>query len=727
MNSELPTLLAAGGIGSAMIAGIATWERKQRLVMRRSMKRHSLIFPMSLDPTAAKLGLSALTGLPLGTELVFEVSVTHTGITHALFVPQAVEASVMSGLTAAIPALRITEESPERSGTSRVALRVYLPTPSVLAGENPGGTLRILAGLALAEGETVAVRWGVSPAAPTTLRTPEPMDRAAKEVELAWRQKTKVSAGFQIAGLVVVAASSSSRARAIVGQVSTILRTQRGPVGGLRLTSERSGRSMASLPHPSRASGWANAVETLPLLMWPLGEAIPGVQVGAARELRVPAHVPRVGGLRLMTGRDRGGKKRPVVLSTEAGTMHLGLFGKTGSGKSSVLGRVVLDSLAAGEGGVLIDPKDLTDELVDRVPAADADRVVVLNPLANVAVGLDLFGSGDTTLRSDTILSALKGVSDGWGPRIDQYLRLGLNTVATGLPDPVLSDWLRLYSDSALRAAAIAKLDDPIAIAEWRTYNALSPAEQAQFIIPAASRISNLLSRPALRGVLNQPRPKLNIGRLLQERKWLLISANPGVLGEPAAYLLTSIAAYLTWAAVESRATVAPEHRHPVRLVLDELQSLASLPIGLETFFERTRSMNCGVVCATQAASRLPESVRQSLFGNVSSLLTFAAGADEAARLAREFPGLNTEDVMSLGRYECALRLNTAGLGSGSAVVTGHTEPLPPKTGQAQTIRRRTAKRYGCDRREIEAELRQRIEGRPGQDNDSLGRTRRAS
>jgi hypothetical protein len=728
MNSELPTLIVAGGIGSAMLAGIAFHEYQQTQAMRGSMVRHSLRFPMSLDPAAARLSLSALTGLPPGTELVFEVSATSSGIRHAVYVPQAVKASVVSGLTAAIPALRITEEPLQQGGSSRIALRAYLPTPSALAGEDPGATLRMLAGLSLTEGEVVSVRWGVCPAAPGALKTPEPLDRAGREVERVWRQKTKVSAGFRLAGLALVKAESGARARALVGQVSTILRTQRGPVGGLRLTSERSGRSMASLPYPPRRSGWANAVETLPLLMWPLGEAVPGVDVGAARELRVPTHVPRTGGLRLMTGRDSGGRARPVVLSDEAASMHLAIFGPTGSGKSSVLARVVLDSLAAGQGGVLIDPKDLTGDILDRVPAEFADRVVVLDPLADPVVGLDIFGAGDDpNLRSDTILSALKGISDGWGPRIDQFLRLGLNAAAAALPDPVISDWLRLYSDASLRAAAVAKLDDPIAISEWRTYNALSAAEQTQFIIPAASRISNLLSRPALRGVLNQPRPKLNIGRLLEERKWLLISVNPGVLGEPVAYFLTAIAAYLTWAAVESRARVAPERRHPVRLVLDELQSLASLPIGLETFFERTRSMNCGVVAATQAASRLPESTRQSLFGNVGSLLTFKAGADEAARLARELPGLSAEDVMSLGRYECALRLNTAGLGSGSAVVTGHTEPLPPVTGQAAGIRARTAERYGRDRREVEAELRRRIEGEPGQDDGSVGRSRRVS
>ena len=65
-------------------------------------------------------------------------------------------------------------------------------------------------------------------------------------------------------------------------------------------------------------------------------------------------------------------------------------------------------------------------------------------------------------------------------------------------------------------------------------------------------------------------------------------------------------------------------------------------------------------------------------------------------------------------------------LDGGSAVITGHTEPLPPATGMGARIRQLSAERYGRDPREIEQELRLR-----GQDNDDenggYGRTGRAA
>jgi len=133
------------------------------------------------------------------------------------------------------------------------------------------------------------------------------------------------------------------------------------------------------------------------------------------------------------------------------------------------------------------------------------------------------------------------------------------------------------------------------------------------------------------------------------------------------------------------------------------------------------------VVAATQGLARLPESVRNSLLGNVGSLLTFRAGADEAARLARELPGLAASDIMGLRRFECAARVNTGSLGGGSAVVTGRTEGPPPRIGHADAIRAMSALRYGTDPREVEEELRRRIASPQTSRKGQLGQVRRAT
>lgn len=723
MNADLtPAVFAASG-GSALITVIMAREHRLDAAMRRDRARLSARFPVSLDPAKARAALAGLSGLPDRVELVASVVASAEEIRHHLLVPSTT--TVLSGLVATMPGLRLVETSPP-TGTATLAMRLFVPTPTLLRTDEVEASSRaLLSGLAtLRDSEQVVISWALRPGTPRPAFTRDPENRETKELARLWRTKL-AEPGFAASGLVLVRAAGSARARELLDHVADCVRSRRGRTPGVRGTVGRGNRSMASLPRTTRSSGWLSASELLPLLGFPLGDDIfPGVEVGASRELLVPSGVARQG-RRLFAGRDPVGT-RPVALSAESALHHVAVVGPTGSGKSVVLARGVLDDLGAGYGGVLIDPKaDLIDEVLNRVPAADRDRIVVLDPAAGGPVpGLDLFGAGDPDLRSEVILSVLRGISEGWGPRIDQYLRLGLRTVAD-LPNPVLSDWLRLYSDAGLRRTAIARVRDPIRRAEWQSYEALSAAEQYQHIAPAISRITTLLSRPALRAVLNQPEPKLDIGRLLAERKWLMVSLAPGTLGESAAHLLGAITTYLVWAAIEKRVEIPAALRRPVFLYFDELQSVSHLPVGLELFFERTRGLGCGVVVATQALARLPESTRASLTGNVASLVTFRASHDEATRISRELPGLSPQDVMSLGRFEVGARVFSAGRDSGVAIVTGHTEPLPPAGNGARAIRARSAELYGCDPRDVERELLRRIEGGESADDGPVGRVGR--
>jgi hypothetical protein len=383
----------------------------------------------------------------------------------------------------------------------------------------------------------------------------------------------------------------------------------------------------------------------------------------------------------------------------------------------------VLDDLAAGYGGVLVDPKsDLVQSVLDRVPAEQADRVVVLDPATPGPVpGLDLFSVGDPDLRSDVVLGALGVIfKDSWGVRTDTYLRLGLRSLAE-LKSPTLTDWLRLFTDAAFRRSVVARLRDPLLVAAWHSYEELSGAERHQHIAAPMSKVMNLLARPAVRNVLAQRHPRLDLSRLLAEGRWLLISLAPGRLGEPTARLLGSILTYAIWTAIEARAGLAEEARRPVFLYVDELQALEHLPFGIEYLLERARGLGCGVTIAAQALGRLPEPTRQALLANAGSLASFRLGFEEAARLGRELPGLTADDLRALKPFEVAARLST-GAGSGVVTVTGRTEPLPPTTGQAERIRRLSAERYGgVADTELAAD-----EGTSQTEQDGFGRGERA-
>jgi hypothetical protein len=681
-----------------MLGFILAHEYRRDQRMRDSMVRLDMRFPLGADSASAKVALSGIASSSQSMEYVFEAAMTSEGVRHYVLVPSAVRESVMSVLRAALPGLRVTEASPPE-GRASLALKIVAPTPVALVTENPDVTLPVLAALRLAPTEEVIVRWVTRPDRPGVLHSREPLDRAAQEAERVWRQKTTIP-GFQVAGLVLIKAEQASRARALAAHVASLIRSRRGAVGALRLRSERGRRSLASLPKTTRTSGWLNTAELLPCLMWPLGDRlIPGVEVGAARELDVPRQVAREG-RRLFTGRDAGGE-RPVALSPEAARHHMAVVGPTGTGKSELLASCVLSDIADGSiGGVVIDPKgpDLINTILDHV-GPDASRIVVLDPgdaEGRPIPGVALFSGGDPDLRAEALTGALRSTfAEVWTVRTDYYMRLAIH--ALSVSGATLANIGDLFFNSSYRRAVVARLSDPFQVAAWQHYEQqLSSGAKAEHVQAPMARVMALLNMSRVRAVLAAPAPTIDIPKLLAEKKWLLISLSPGQLGEGPAMFVASALAYLVWSSIESRSVSPPEQRSPVALYVDELATLTrGVPFSFELLAERARGLGASITVSLQTLGRVPEPTRSSLLGNVATLITFRAAADEAARLSRELPGLSAQDVMSLGRFEVGARVGV-GVGSEVAIMTGRTEPLPDPTGQAEAIRERSAAEYGA-------------------------------
>jgi hypothetical protein len=599
-------------------------------------------------------------------------------------------------LLGAVPSLRASEAESGPGDTATRAIKLFVPTPALLSQENLAAASRsLLAGLAaLRSDEQVVVRLCLRPARARVL--PERKDPTARQRDVArsWQRKSG-EPGFAVSGLVLIRASRL-RARALATQVESVLRSRRGLAGGLRITSERGNRRLDALPRTTRTSGWLSAGELLALLGWPLGpDIVPGVEVGAARQLPANQSVPR-SGRRLFVGRGASGE-RPVALSAQAARHHVAMLGPSGVGKSELLAQGVLSDIEHGHGGLAIDPKDdMVEAILARVRPEHAGRVVVLEAGddSRPVPGIDVLHSGDPDACADVLIRTFKAMFPDWGIRSETYGRLALRTLAE-VPGATLADAGRLFADEPFRRGAIARLSDPYLVGSWQSYEALSSAAKADVVQAPMSRVMALLARPRVRAVLASPQPKLDLARLFAERKFLLVALSPGALGT-AAPLIGAAVMFAAWSAIEARVKLPPEQRHLVNLYVDEFSTVASgLPGDFEQIAERARGLGASLTIAAQTLGRVPEPARSALLGNAASFITFSAPPEDSAAIARQLSGLSAQDVESLGRFEVAARLAT-GTGRAVSVLTGRTEPLPPQTGQAETIRDRSARRYGA-------------------------------
>jgi len=730
MNADLtPALVALGG-GSVLLGAIGAHEHSRDAAMRSERVRLFLRFPSGLAPEQALAALDGLSGLPHTTELVMEVVASEGRIAHFVWVPASVRTSVEAILCGVIGSLRVAEAPPSPTESATLALKLFVPTPSILSGENAVSASRaLLSGMAgLRTGEAVVLRLALTPGRARPRREAHDAGVREREIDRAWRRKTSTP-GFTTAGLVLIRSSKVSRARELGAHIESVLRSRKGIVGGIRVTRGRGNRSLASQPRTTRMSGWLSTAELLALTGWPLGTdvTIPGVEVGASRELLVPPtrHLPREG-RRLFMGRDLGGE-RWVALNPSGARLHTVVVGSSGSGKSELLARGILDEIAAGHSGVCIDPKaDLVQTVLDHVPSEHADRVVVLDPGddSRPTPGVAVLSGGDVDLRADILTGAVKAIfADAWGVRSDYYMRLAVRSLSE-FSGATLGDVGRLFASETFLQQVVARLSDPFLIEAWAQYLKLPAGSKSEHVQAPMARLMALLSRPRVRAVLASPEPKLDIARLFAEGKFLLCSLAPGQLGEAGASIVGAAITHLVWSAIEGQVALPPNKRPFISVYLDELATLTGgVPFSFELLAERARGLGAGLTVAVQTLSRVPEPTRSALLSNSQSFLAFRASAEEAARIARQLTGLTEGDVMALGRFHVAARI--AGP-TGSSVVTGRTVALPAPTGQADAIRDRSACLYGTPLAET-APAETAPEPPASHENPALGRTGRAS
>ena len=162
-----------------------------------------------------------------------------------------------------------------------------------------------------------------------------------------------------------------------------------------------------------------------------------------------------------------------VAFSRQERERHVYIVGKSGSGKTTALFNLAMHDIYAGEGVAVIDPHgDLAEAVADCIPparthsvcyldAADADRPVGFNPLANVP-------SERHALAASGIVTAFKHLwRDSWGPRLEYVL---YNTIAALLDFPPsygsvsLLGVPRMLADAAYRETIVRHMRIPVKV-----------------------------------------------------------------------------------------------------------------------------------------------------------------------------------------------------------------------------------------------------------------------
>ena len=261
---------------------------------------------------------------------------------------------------------------------------------------------------------------------------------------------------------------------------------------------------------------------------------------------------------------------QPLVLKPNDRLHHLYVVGPTGVGKSNLLAQMAIGDAAAGDGLALIDPKgDLVETVLERLPDAAAERVIVLDPSqTDRPVGfnpLHVPGADEHAreLAADRVLHIFKDLyRANWGPRSDDLLRAALHTLVS-IPAPngqafTICEVPELLTRPALRRYAVSQAALPEALKiYWAGFDALSEAEQLQHTAPVMNKLRAFTMRTATRLMLGQS-TGLDLDEVIRRRQVLLVSLAKGRLGTETATLTGSLLVAALWQAVLGRVKFGP-------------------------------------------------------------------------------------------------------------------------------------------------------------------------
>lgn len=682
-----------------------------------------LRFPRDLTSDAVLAALSAFSGVPHATRLIFSLSATEAGIEHRLAVTTNVIEVITSSLRAAIPSVRLDAIDPPTDTYARRKLWQLVPATATIRSDGLSATAATLLAsfYPLHKAELVELRWTTRP----TVRPRFEVDSDARREGRALMLRHKLALpGLSAHGELRVQTTDQARASQLQRRIGSTLRSLSTPHGQLIADSPGYGTLLYWLAQRGR---FLSVAELAAVIGWPIdGPDLPGLELGASKRLVPSLTLPHKG--RVLGMSNFVGVTRPVAIPPTASTRGLYLLGPTGTGKTSLIKNLIRDDLSQGRGLAVVETNgDLIRDLLDLIPPERVNDVVVLDPTdPTYAVGFNPFaGSGDVSLVADQLGELFQRLwSAYWGPRTGQLAHMGLLTLARREGSTLL-DLPRLFLDPAFRAKALSSLDDPVGLElDWRWFEQLSTREQATVIAPLLNKVRQFTARSVVRAIIGQARPATTMPRLMAERKVLLVYLPKGLIGAETATLLGCLVLTSLWQAATERARLPLAERHPFGLYVDEVQDFAAAPIPWDEMFAQGRKYGLALTVAHQNLAQLPKELREVVLANARSKAVFALSSSDARVMERLFtPTLTAADLQALDAYTIAAQVALDN-GSTARPVTLTTPPPPAPLGSRERVRHVSRRRYAKPRAEVEAALRRQA-ARPRPPAAPVGRKRR--
>ena len=394
---------------------------------------------------------------------------------------------------------------------------------------------------------------------------------------------------------------------------------------------------------------------------------------------------------------------------------HIYIIGQTGAGKSGLLELFALSDVFYNQGYCIIDPHgDFAINNLRFVPASRIKDVIYFNPAdTQFPVGFNPLEVSDASKKPNVcseVIGVLKRMfGDSWGPRLEHILRYTLLALLDR-PETTLLDISRLLTDKEFRKETLDYCTDVTVLQFWKhEFGQWNDKQINESIAPVLNKVGAFTANPIIRNIIGQPKSTFNVRQIMDEGKILVVNLSKGLIGEDNAGILGAFLVTKIQLAAMSRSDIPEvENRRPFYLYVDEFQNFATDSFAV--ILSEARKYGLNLTVANQYISQMTENVRNAVFGNVGTTISFRVSADDAPILSKQFaPVFDESDLIQMNNRHFVISMIIGGEKVPAFSATTLNIPHSPHDNFDQIIAH-SREYYSHPRAEIERQIRETIE-----------------
>lgn len=392
-----------------------------------------------------------------------------------------------------------------------------------------------------------------------------------------------------------------------------------------------------------------------------------------AKSAPAPSSIPTEG-VRLGSSVYRGAKKE-IFIQEKDRQRHMYIIGKTGTGKSEFLKDMIMQDVRAGKGIAVIDPHgELVEDIMQLIPPERAEEVIYFNPSdTDRPMGLNIMEAQTEEQMHfvvGSIIALMYKLYDPHktgiiGPRFEHAIRNAMLTIMAE-PGATFIELVRCLTDQKYVQELLPKVKDPVVRRYWTDQIAqTSDFHKSEVLDYIVSKFGKFITNKVMRNIIGQSQSAFNFRTVMDEGKILLVNLSKGKLGEEDAKFLGLILVPKILTAAMSRQDMPLEQRRDFYLYVDEFQNYATDDFAV--ILSEARKYRLNLIVANQFVAQIEENVKNAVFGNVGSIVTFRVGVPDANFLQHEFAPIFTEgDLTNIEKFHVYIK-----------TIVGN-EPVPP-------------------------------------------------